>query len=171
MRHLLAVIVFALSTGCAATYQHADVSAPTARLERAKGVLIATPKPGAYGKTEYPASGDHVAVATRSAFARFANRVDVSSCVDLPCLITDGGDRYGYFAVPQILHWEDRNTEWSGIPDRMEIKVTIFDAQTQNAIASTVITGKSKWMTLGGDHPQDLLPVPLTDYVSSLYSP
>jgi Domain of unknown function (DUF4823) len=36
-------------------------------------------------------------------------------------------------------------------------------------VASTLISGQSKWATFGGDHPQDLLPEPLNSYVESLY--
>jgi len=74
-----------------------------------------------------------------------------------------------YFVVPEILHWEDRNTEWSGKKDVIEIKITVVDAASGSALASSVISGKSKWATFGGDHPQDLLPKPLQAYVDSLY--
>ena len=71
--------------------------------------------------------------------------------------------------MPEILHWEDRNTEWSGIKDKIEIKLVVYDAATGNELASTIIAGKIKWATFGGDHPQDLLPEPLKRYVESLY--
>jgi hypothetical protein len=71
--------------------------------------------------------------------------------------------------VPEILHWEDRATEWSGIPDRVEVKLLVLEAQGNKEIASIVISGKSKWATFGGDHPQDLLPEPIKQYVESLY--
>lgn len=76
------------------------------------------------------------------------------------CLEKTQAQPYGYYVIPEILHWEDRATEWSGIPDRLEVKLSIFDGNKKE-LASTIITGKSKWATLGGDHPQDLLPEPL----------
>jgi hypothetical protein len=36
-------------------------------------------------------------------------------------------------------------------------------------LSSVVLTGRNKWATFGGDHPQDLLAVPLRKYVASLY--
>jgi hypothetical protein len=74
-----------------------------------------------------------------------------------------------YFVVPEILHWEDRNTEWSGKKDTLEIKLSVFDAADGTTLATTIISGKSKWATFGGDHPQDLLPEPVNRYVETLY--
>jgi hypothetical protein len=71
--------------------------------------------------------------------------------------------------VPEILSWEDRATEWSGIPDSIEIKLSLYDGASGQELSSVVITGKSKWATLGGDHPQDLLAAPFRKFVESLY--
>jgi hypothetical protein len=71
---------------------------------------------------------------------------------------------------PTILHWEDRATEWSGIPDRVEIKIEIIGATTGKGLDSAIIKGKSGLATFGGDHPQDLLPKPVEDYVSGLFT-
>jgi hypothetical protein len=87
----------------------------------------------------------------------------------LECLKIIQTDKYGYFVAPEILHWGDRATEWSGIPDKIEIKISVYDAQFETELASSVVNGKSKWATFGGDHPQDLLPEPVNQYVESLY--
>jgi hypothetical protein len=170
MRYLLALfIAFGLSA-CASTYKQEVVTSPNIKLERGKAVLIATPKNGAYDKKEYQASGRQTAIAVQSAFARFSDRVVVSSrCSDLPCLQSEGAGGYTYFVVPEILHWEDRNTEWSGMPDRVEVKIVVADSRSNTEVASIVISGKSKWATFGGDHPQDLLPEPIKQYIESLY--
>jgi hypothetical protein len=79
----------------------------------------------------------------------------------------EGG--FKYLVYPTILHWEDRATEWSALPDRVEVKVDIIEAATANLIDSVVITGKSGLATFGGDHPQDLLPNPVSEFVSQLF--
>lgn len=170
MKRIFLVSLATLLSACAATYKHEVVSAPSAKLERGKAILIATPKNGFYESKEYASSGRQAAAATQAAFARFSNQVTISSrCADLTCLQSEGGPTYAYYVVPEILHWEDRNTEWSGIPDRVEVKFLVADAKSAKEIASTVISGKSKWATFGGDHPQDLLPAPLKQYVGGLY--
>jgi hypothetical protein len=167
MRIVVACIFFAVLSGCASTYKHSTLAEPNAKLIRGKTVLIATPTNGFYESKEYQNSGKMTASAVRAAFARFAASTIISpDCKDISCL--ERGTRHDYYAVPEILYWEDRATEWSGIPDRMEVKITIFDTNRKE-IASAIISGKSKWATFGGDHPQDLLPEPMNKYVESLY--
>jgi len=163
------LVAVALS-GCASTYKQEVVTPQKAKLERGKAVLVATPKNGAYEDKGYQGSGRQTAAAVQAAFARFSNRVVVSArCADLPCLQSESAGLYAYLIVPEILHWEDRATEWSGIPDRIEVKLVVSDAQSGIEVSSIVVSGKSKWATFGGDHPQDLLPEPVREYVESLY--
>lgn len=170
---LLSILALALATllsACASTYKQDVVAAASAKLERSRSVLIATPRNGTYARKVYLASGQQTALAIHAAFARFSDQVAVSaSCADLACLQADARPGVAYHVVPEILHWEDRNTEWSGIPDRVEVKIIVSDANTRSVIASVVIAGKSKWATFGGDHPEDLLPEPVKQYVESLY--
>lgn len=107
--------------------------------------------------------------AARAAFARYSSSTKViGSCSRENCFTELVGNS-GYLVVPIILHWEDRATEWSGKSDRLEIQLSVYDLETQEELASSVLTGKSKWSTMGGDHPQDLLPDPVNSYVESLY--
>ena len=106
----------------------------------------------------------------RAAFSKYTSSVDVTdSCHGDDCLNGINTKKYGYYVRPVILHWEERATEWSGKPDRIEIQIVIYDAVTKNELANSSYTGKSKWATFGGDHPQDLLPEPTNKHVKSLY--
>jgi hypothetical protein len=170
MRKLATLMLIALLSACASTYKQDVVSAPTAKLDRGKPVLIATPRNGRYEGKEYPSSGIQTASAVQAAFARFSDKADVSAdCSDQACLQAGADQSYAYFVIPEILHWEDRNTEWSGKSDLVDVRLTVLNAQSRGVVASIVISGKSKWATFGGDHPQDLLPEPITKYVESLY--
>lgn len=167
MRFIAVYSCLVLLSGCASTYKHSTLAEPSAKLERGKTVLIATPVNGSYEGKEYQNSGKMTASAVRSAFARFASSTTVlPECNDISCLGRDPS--HDYCVIPEILHWEDRATEWSGIPDRIEVKISIFDIN-RKVIASAIISGKSKWATFGGDHPQDLLPEPMNTYIESLY--
>ncbi|MCL1040464.1 DUF4823 domain-containing protein [Shewanella marisflavi] len=159
-----------LLAGCSSTYQHSALQTPTAKLNPAKGVLIAMPKDGWYGNKEYRNSGQMTANAVRSAFSKYTNKVIIAdNCVGDDCLKQLDANQFGYFVKPIILHWEDRATEWSGISDTIEIQLVVLDAMTKQEIANASYTGKSKWASFGGDHPQDLLPEPTNEFVSSLY--
>lgn len=169
MHHRISVVVLAmLASGCTATYVQKDVTTSPDKLVGSQPVSIATPVDGHYDETTYNTSGAMTAGAVRAAFAQYSNKVAVyDSCADLVCIRKQG--RAGYYVVPEILHWEDRATEWSGIPDRIEIKLAIYAQEGDEPLASTIVSGKSKWFTFGGDHPQDLLEKPIEDYVKARY--
>jgi hypothetical protein len=171
MRKPLVVLAAAgLLAACASTYNQNLVTPAAGKLQRGKAVLIATPKSGSYENHQYFASGRQTADAAKAAFGRFSERVSVSSrCSELACLQDEAMGGADYFVVPRILHWEDRNTEWSGKPDRIEIGLVVAEARGAGILASVVLTGQSKWATFGGDHPQDLLPEPIKAFVDSLY--
>ena len=170
MRYLALITVISLVSGCASTYEQTSLTEPTEKLQSGRSILIATPANGFYETKEYIGSGDSTARAVRAAFARYSNKVAVSAeCSDLDCLKSSQSTPGGYYVVPEILHWEDRNTEWSGLPDKIEIKLAVYDADNGTELSTTIISGKSKWATFGGDHPQDLLPEPINEYVKSLY--
>ena len=55
-----------------------------------------------------------------------------------------------YLLKPQILHWEDRATEWSGKPDRVKVSLPLY--KSGRLIGSALVSAKSSWWTYGGDH-------------------
>lgn len=165
---LVGLALCGLLAGCASTYNRHVIAQPPGKLAVGASVRIATPGDGRYGDDTYAGSGAMTAAAFRAAFARFSNRVEVDGdCSALACL--QQGDPRDYLVLPEILHWEDRATEWSGKPDRIEVKVTVYSGSDGRVLASTIFTGKSKWATFGGDHPQDLLPEPVDAFVRGLY--
>lgn len=170
IRKLLIVGTITLIAGCTSTYKHSELQAANEKLDSSEGVLISVPEDGWYGNTQYKNSGRMTANAVRAAFSKHATLADIAkSCKREQCLQNIDTQKYGYFVKPVILHWEERATEWSGKPDRVEIQIVVYDTDTKDELANASYTGKSKWATFGGDHPQDLLPEPTNEYVKSLY--
>ena len=125
-KQFLVFIVVLLTTGCAATYQTHDVKPINTSLDSSLGVLISIPEDGSFGHQSYANSGIMTADALKSAFLKHTNTVDISNdCKGDDCLSEAYIIKYGYYVKPIILHWEERNTEWSGKPDRIEIQVLI----------------------------------------------
>jgi hypothetical protein len=169
-RKMALLSIITLMVGYTSTYKHSELQALSTKLDPNTGVLISIPEDGLYEQTQYRNSGLMTANAIRAAFSKKAKRTDVvKNCKDEECFGNIDSVRYGYFVKPVILHWEDRATEWSGKPDRIEIQVIVFDAETKEELTNSSYSGKSKWMTFGGDHPQDLLPDPTNEYVDKLY--
>lgn len=170
IRLFAVIIVSFIACGCASTYRQETLVSPRAKLSRNKSVLISTPADGFYESDHYADSGKATSNAVRAAFAYFSNNVAVvPDCENLVCLQKGRPQGTGYYVVPEILHWEERATEWSGLPDKIEIKISVYEGRNLEELASTVVSGKSKWATFGGDHPQDLLPEPIKKFVRSLY--
>ena len=163
-------IAAVLLSGCTATYNINRGNDEGVQLMATKGVYIISPEDGHYGDQYYANSGQMTASAIEAAFSIYATHVNTSDkCTLEACLATLKGSDYGYIVEPDILNWEDRATEWSGKPDRISVKISVYDVSSGDRLTQVILDGKSKWATFGGDHPQDLLPEPLMEYVESLY--
>jgi hypothetical protein len=170
IRIMLILSAIAIMAGCSASYKHDLLSTPSTKLLKGKSIVITTPSNGYYGDEEYSSSGKMTVTAVRSAFAKFSNNVTITAnCKELSCLKESSSPKSDYYVIPEILHWEERATEWSGMPDKIKVKLSIYESQNWRELSSNIISGESKWATFGGDHPQDLLPEPLGNYIDSLY--
>ena len=170
MRKFLVLGLVLVIAGCADSHSVSSLGTHE-RLSPNSTVYVSVPTDGRYGNINYAGSGQTTAQTVASAFARHVDRVEVGASVETLEKAQASAQvlNADYIVVPQILHWEDRATEWSGIPDRVEVKVTVRDAQSGRTLASAVVGGKSGLATFGGDHPQDLLAEPLTEYVGTLF--
>jgi len=169
---IFSVVVFAV-IGCADTHKLVRMPGanPESHLDAADSIYIAVPEDGAYGSQVYRGSGETTAQIIQSAFARHAGRVRSgreAQSFDQAMEHAKATDS-DFLVFPTILHWEERATEWSGIPDRVEVKVEVVDVGSQSTVASAIAQGKSGLATFGGDRPQDLLPKPVGKFVDSLY--
>ncbi|MCA1176178.1 MULTISPECIES: DUF4823 domain-containing protein [unclassified Pantoea] len=169
MKGILLIMGALALTGCSAHYKSTDVKTSTEKLKQDMPVSIAVPKDGFYSTTVYHGSGQETASALQAAFVRYSEKVSITNtCGDVECL-SKATTTEGYLVVPQILHWEDRATEWSMKRDKLEVKISVYKASNLTLINSTILNGESKLATWGGDHPQDLLAEPINSYVSQLY--
>jgi len=171
-RILALFIAFIGLASCADTNQIVRLSGdPNSKLDINGSVYISTPKDGIYGNKTYIGSGANTALILQSAFAEKIRNVEVGREYEnyKTALESARRNKTNYLVFTTILRWEDRATEWSGIPDKAEIKVETIDANTDKTISSSIIKGRSGIATFGGDHPQDLLLGPIKEYVNGLY--
>lgn len=158
--------------GCVSKYRLDAYTAPTAHLDKSASFYVSLPEDGEYGSTVYPNSGAATAQALRTALLTHVDKVVVGTVKgeELTSAIAQAKQQ-GLTNVVQtsILNWEDRATEWSGIPDKITLKMAIYDVQSGATVSSTVSSASSKWATFGGDHPQDLLPEPTKKFVDPLF--
>lgn len=74
-----------------------------------------------------------------------------------------------YNGGDEILHWEDRATAWSGLPDRIEIYIAVYDSN-RNMLKSALLTGKSTSFTLGSTDPSELLEEPINKFFKEIFA-
>jgi hypothetical protein len=166
----LSIISLFLITGCSSTFKHSEIIPLTEKLDTSKGVLISIPKDGWHKNIKYDKSGEMTAKAIKDAFSQYVSKVDlVAECSNDQCLNTIDVTEYGYFVKPEIVHWEDRATGITGLSDKIEIKIGIYDTKTSIKLASATYLIRSNLLTFGGDKPQDLLMEPTSLYVDRIY--
>lgn len=171
MRRILVASVALLLFGCADSHKIAPVTSAPQKLSTTGSVYVARPEDGLYANREYSGSGRMTAQIVANAFAKHIDRTETGSRVETREEALASAKKLGatYLVLPQILHWEDRATEWSAIPDKVEVKLSVISAASNQSLAGAVISAKSGLWTLGGDHPQDLLPLPIEKFVKTLY--
>jgi hypothetical protein len=49
------------------------------------------------------------------------------------------------------------------------MKYVIYNTTEGERLASTMVSASSKWATLGGDHPQDLVPQTFQDFLAQVF--
>ena len=158
--------------GCRASYLSYDLEKDTTPLSRSEKVFITTPENGTYGNIVYRSSGQQVNAALTKTFSRYVDNVTCSRAVmplqQAKAEAAKNGCRY--LVAPKIHSWADRATEWSGISDCIGIQIDVYDLDIDKRIWSRQIEGMSKWLTFGGDHPQDLLRDPINQFVDIIYT-
>ena len=173
MKKLGLVLFMFLVIGCVHTYQIKTLPSVAADvlLSTDAGIYVSVPTDGRFEEKVYPGSGQTTAAAISFALSAMVTRVEVGDVVETrPQALGTAKERnLDYVFESTILHWEDRATEWSGKRDKVSIRIQVVDVSMGNVVSSVAIQGKSKLMTFGGDHPQELLQRPLSEYVASLF--
>ena len=169
----LAIIIgmTAMVRGCKTTTVAPVIATTGNKLSRGARVYIATPADGIYGTQVYEGSGSQVMSALRAAFIPNAGEVSVGGRADLAsdAIRAAKQNNCRYAVIPRITQWEDHATEWSGKRDKLELSLRVLRVDNGAEISTTAISGKSSWVTFGGDHPQNLLRGPIEQTVGALY--
>jgi Domain of unknown function (DUF4823) len=172
-RILLCLLLMLISlTGCADTrslVRQNQGNAP--KLSTSDSFYIAVSMDGIYGDEKYEGSGLSLSQIILSPLAKKVRRVEMGRAYQTydDALNITRAKGWKYLIYPTILHWENHATEWNGVPDKVEVKIEVVDAATDKIIDAAIINGKSGLATFGGDQPQDLLPIPVDEFISALF--
>ena len=166
---IFAIALAMLTTGCTASYQHMTLNQPTNVLYPQSRFLLVTPVNGMYGNTVYPSSGFEVIQALTKELQHYTNAIaTIPVPVTIEQIYPQDLAQTDYVIIPQILHWEDRATGWSFVPDRIEVRFDIYNNQRQ-LIDSYLINGRSAYIVWVSKQPNSLLPKPIRNMLKELF--
>jgi hypothetical protein len=119
----------------------------------------------------YSGSGKEVASEIEFLLFNHFNNVIVANNVEEFDKALETANQKGcdYLIFPNLIKWDDYATEWSGIPDRLKLKISIVDVNTEKVLDKILIEGKGKIMSWGGDHPMDIAKEPIKTWIDSLF--
>ncbi|MZR31487.1 DUF4823 domain-containing protein [Sneathiella litorea] len=157
-------------SGCANSYQANAIKTPPTKISANSKFYVTQPKDGVYGNTNYAGSGKMTSAAIAAELSKKGSEVVVAETVETveqakQKATTASAD---YLFVSKILHWEDRATEWSLLSDKITMNYVIYDTHSGEKIASTTASATSGLATFGGDHPQDLVPKTVEDFLKEV---
>lgn len=166
---IILVAVALLFISCSSTYKY-DFNNPSNEiLEKNKEIAVSVSEDGSYGSDVYNGSGRTLSNTIRQELKKYSSNVVVLKNNETLKDFTDEEiQKYDYIVIPEILHWEDRATAWSGLPDKIEISIEIYDSK-RTLLKSAILSGKSASMTLSSTDPSELLEEPLSTFFKSIF--
>jgi len=134
-------------------------------------VFIALPENGKYNDITYSSSGKDTQQALNLIFSRYSDSVILGETSESLKNTKDIAiqEKADILVYPTIYNWEDRNTPWSGITDKVTIDIQIVSLKDNVIIDKTSLSSHSSWFTFTNDPPKKLLPKMFEDYVKQLY--
>lgn len=169
---LIGIAGIALATGCQSTERTVTSNAvERARLEPRGPVYVAIPSDAFFKNNVMIDSGTNTASVVVKAFSRYVKPVYLGRRMETvpEAMSTARRAKCTYLVYPTVLRWEERTTEYSGIRDQVEVKIEVLSVDTADLLHATVISGKGKWLTSGGETPKDILLEPLTKYAATVF--
>lgn len=165
-------LLLLLSFGCARhSLQPTSSESPAAKLPRAAKLYISLSQDGRYGSTAYIGSGGSVSRMLKDALQPYASSIVTAGVVEQQEVALQSARAAGarYLIMPNIQHWEDRNTPWSGLLDHVKVELSAYDVETGASLGSKVIAANNQWATFRNNPPDVLLPQPLAEYARALF--
>lgn len=173
MKLLAALFVILIISGCESVGQiRLNKDASWQKLNPSGSAYILFTEDAMYGSKQCTGSGSAITQLISSDFQKHLNTVKVSNIIgekQEEGLKKAKAEGFTYLVDSKILLWENRPTEWSGMWDRIELKMNIVDVNSENLIDSVIIKGHGTWVTFGGYHPQNIVDKEINKYVASLF--
>jgi hypothetical protein len=132
---------------------------------------VSMPPDGEHAGYVFPGSGAIVQKIVGDAFARHFPRVERAAAPQTlaQALAKAKELKASYLVAPAVLHWENWNTEISGRSDQVKVEIAVIEVATGQVIEHGLVGGTNGIPEYGTNHPKELLPMPVAQYVDSLF--
>lgn len=168
-RIFVAVLLCFCATACART-NIMPISESAKKLDRAGKVFVVTGADGKFGSTFYTGTGDEFASLVMVEFAKYASGYEILPYMPLKNAINETKAKEAkYVVTPEILHYEDRNTPWSGRLDQITVKISVYLVEDGSMVQSSMITANNQVATFVDNRPMVLIYKPLAELVKNFY--
>lgn len=134
-------------------------------------MFLCLPQDGVYQNIKYAYSGQQVQHAFFESLSRFGAEVVLGETFQS---IEDAKKQAQkvqaqILIYPIITHWEDRNTPWSGMRDKVRINVQVYSVADNKLIDKSSLYATNRWIALVNAAPANLLKKIVPSYVENLY--
>lgn len=115
-------------------------------VEHSAVICVLVPPDASFEGESYSGSGSEVAEKIRNALKNIGRPSRLVSQVQANALTICGEKEATLVLQPTILHYEDRVTGWSGKPDRVELKLSLYKFDQPDQKRSIFYEAKSSTM-------------------------
>lgn len=174
MRIIISSVLFTLLVACSSGKQGPILeSLQTHKLDNPLStnttVALSVPEDISFNKAVHKQSGHKTASAFKTEFENKGVAVSLLSNCQMNCLDEAKNMGSNYFVNLELLHWEERSTNWSGKADRLTIKVSVYDSPSGSLLTSSFLHTNTRIYSPSGGRVENFLPALSNQYVSSLF--
>lgn len=167
---ILFVSVFVFAACATATIDNMGL-VTNPKLNNAQKVFVALPQDGVYHNIKYAYSGQQVQQAFFETLSQYSMEVVMAESFQS---IEDAKKQAQkvqaqILIYPIITHWEDRNTPWSGLRDKVRLNVQVYSVVDNKLIDKSSLYATNRWLTFVNAAPANLLKRIVPPYVGNLY--
>lgn len=172
LRLLIATLILSSCYPARRYVEPVPVQSDKLAVSRDDTVAIITPKDGGFSGHIYAGSGNVVAQKTLEYLRRSIDESNIR--------LYRSEDEYTrskenflvkYVIKPEILHWEDRATNWSGLPDVVKIDLYLVDAASSKNVNIIKFVATSSWWTFVNRAPDLMLDTSYEKSILKLLQP
>lgn len=171
MRTLVLLLAAIVLAACADTYSVNRPNQISKRMAPSATAYVTVPPDGAHEGIVFPGTGAIASRVVAAAFARHFQRVEQATGPQTlqSALEQAKAKNARYLIAPAILDWQDWETKNTGRSDHVSVEITVIEVATGQTIEHGFVGGTNGVPEYGSDKTKELLPVPVAEYVDSLF--